>query len=1153
MKHGKLLFATVCFLLPLSCFAAFAGEGILLEVTAGKADVTDWVAEATLDLAAARSLLGVKGRPDRIAVYEVDASGSAGARVSAQVDSAGGKGLYTVAWRVPGELAAGARRSFVVRFEGGAPLVDERAIIVVSSPDAITVANGDILLDHTRGAGGMIGRVTVAGASASLSWADKIFDGTVYYLANHSAERMEVAADGPLRAVIETEGAYTGGKGAPSKPRAAYRFTTYAGLPFALVEADVTQNFAHQWRSLHFIEMQIGAAGFTHVVTDKFSGALKQAGKFSEGSEWAAVYNEKLLLATCASQGPGVWDGGGGHYGAYLRAGTAPMTTLRYPWKAAIVFAPGRKALEDKTVQRWSAILADPPAVSVSFDKLGLRVAQAAQAVRERETSVENLTGSAWATTHVAVTLARQQADIARERLRAGAFRESLDAIRSCRETLDIEAQDADVEIRGAVQAGVVMGHPFLANGHAAFLWSKGADGSGLMSIFDRKSGREILKARPSEATLWEIAVKQARGGKTYTNVGARCTVTREATDEEGRLEFRWSGDVDVELSAHLAAGDALLRCRLSADTESDTAGLVTVTFPLIAGVAPLTEGARGDSILETWGLGWQKPSPLVTGKVSSTNYPRGMQFTALLGDARGIYFAEEDGDANRKEITWTPDANTQTLTFSISHPVLNWGAEKPVREYESPGDVVCGPFQGDWYDAARIYRKWALTAPWCAKGPIYEREDYPQWLAKAPYWTIGYPGSEEGVQRELEKHAFYEIPTMVSHTYDYYFPAHQDDRYPEHWPPKLGSEGFKNAVRQLQAKGIRIVPYVNGWVWDEDTESFRTKDAKNKGALWGPDGGLYTMTSYGGGQRLTGMCPASKLWRDEMLFMVQELVGRYGVDGVYFDFLSIHTSDCYNKDHGHAICGGNFWTKAVHELYEECRALAKELNPEAMITGEDIAEYCIDVHDTFLCMGKTGTNAPLFPAVYHGYANVFGGEQNKMSFVVLGRWWLLGAQNGWRGPEHGMTGRPPYEHWAPAGQYYKRLLKCRWEFATPYLGYGEMLRPPRIEGELPTITEQAGYGPFTVKTIEGSAWKAPDGSVGVFFLNYDDKNAHTFTWTTDLAEVAGLDASNKLRISRWKPEGGLETLRETAGGVLTKTVQAQPLDIIALKVEEIR
>jgi hypothetical protein len=1132
-----------------------APAGVEVTVTCGKVAVTDWIAEVTLDLPTAQKLVGASGPAERVAVYETTGPDAA-VRVASQVDASGEQGPYTVAWQVPGELPAQAVRTFAIRFEDTAPgAAVERAVAVSATDDTVTVTNGDLVLEHSRGSGGMISRVTVAGAAAALNWNDKIFDGQVYYLANHRAGKLEVKAAGPLRAVVEATGEYLDAEAqAPSRPRALYRFTSYAGMPFALVEATVTQTFAHQWISLHFIEMQIGAAGFTDYATEQTAGPLAQEGQFHAGQEWAAVYNEKVLIAACASESAGVWDGGGGNYGAYLRSGSSPLDTVHRPWRGALVFGAGRQALDAKLVQRWSEILRNPPSVRLRFEPLEVRVAAAEAALREKEGALVSLSGRQWAVGHVAVRLAGVQVASARQFLATGCFSCALAAVMDADADLGERADAVDLREQGSIMAGMVLDCPFLANDQVAYVWSRRAYGMGIMSIYDRRHGREMLNVDPRTAPLWEIAVKTLGGGATYSSVGGHCGASFDADDKAGRLHLSWQGnDSRVQVEMRLDAGEPLLHARLSAETLQSNTGLLTVTFPVIKGILPLTPGATGDMVLETAGLGGQKPSPLTSGKISSTEYPSGMQFSALLGGGRGFYVAEEDGQANRKQLTWTPDSARGTLDFAISHPVLNWGAAKPVNAYTSPGAVVCGPFTGDWYDAARLYRGWALTAPWCAKGPIYQRQDYPQWLRTAPYWTISHLGDESGIQAEIEKQAFYGIPTMIAHTYGYFFTPTQDDRFPEAWPPKLGSEGFRQAVKQLQGKGIRIVPYILGWTWDEGTDSFRMKDAKNQGAMWGPNGELTTHTSYGGGERFTAMCPASKLWRDEMLSWTRELVGRYGVDGVYYDFLTIHTSDCYNQAHGHAIGGGNYWTQAVHGLYEECRALAKELNPEAMITGEDVAEYCIDVHDTFLCMGKTGTSAPLFQAVYHGYANVFGADINQLKTVFLGRPWLLGLQNGWHNTEEPMIGKAPYQQYAYLGEYYRRLLRCRWEFANPYLGWGEMLRPPGIAGDLPVISERDVYGPFTVPAVEGSAWKAPDGSVGLFFLNYDEKSAHTFTWTTDLAEIAGLDATTPVRISRWTPAAGLTQLREMAGGVLAETLEAQPLDIVAYKVEKVK
>ena len=137
-------------------------------------------------------------------------------------------------------------------------------------------------------------------------------------------------------------------------------------------------------------------------------------------------------------------------------------------------------------------------------------------------------------------------------------------------------------------------------------------------------------------------------------------------------------------------------------------------------------------------------------------------------------------------------------------------------------------------------------------------------------------------------------------------------------------------------------------------------------------------------------------------------------------------------------------------------------------------------------------------------------------------------------------------------GVYYRNLLRCNVAFAHPYLAYGEMLRPPQIEGDLPVLPgSPCGQyqAAFPVKAIEGSAWQAFDGSVGLFFLNYDSRE-HEFTWTTDLNEFAGLDKSRKLKVTGWSEDKGEETVGVWTGGVVKKTMTIGPWGLIALKLE---
>jgi len=173
------------------------------------------------------------------------------------------------------------------------------------------------------------------------------------------------------------------------------------------------------------------------------------------------------------------------------------------------------------------------------------------------------------------------------------------------------------------------------------------------------------------------------------------------------------------------------------------------------------------------------------------------------------------------------------------------------------------------------------------------------------------------------------------------------------------------------------------------------------------------------------------------------------------------------------------------------------------------------------------------------------------------GHWWLAGNQNGWHlweetlGPA--LKGDPAYEQWVGHGEYYARLLRCHYHFGRPYLAYGEMLRPPRLQIDPPLPPESGRDYGIAGTRLEGSAWKAPDGSVGVFFLNYDRDRAHEFTWSADLEEGAGWDAATPVAVSRWTEEDGLVREAREAGGRITRIETIGPWGLVALKLEVAR
>lgn len=50
------------------------------------------------------------------------------------------------------------------------------------------------------------------------------------------------------------------------------------------------------------------------------------------------------------------------------------------------------------------------------------------------------------------------------------------------------------------------------------------------------------------------------------------------------------------------------------------------------------------------------------------------------------------------------------------------------------------------------------------------------------------------------------------------------DNDYPHFFPAK---DGFVKAVRDLEDAGVRVMPYINGRLWDADLDDFKSEGIK--------------------------------------------------------------------------------------------------------------------------------------------------------------------------------------------------------------------------------------------------------------------------------------------------------------------------------------
>ena len=362
---------------------------------------------------------------------------------------------------------------------------------------------------------------------------------------------------------------------------------------------------------------------------------------------------------------------------------------------------------------------------------------------------------------------------------------------------------------------------------------------------------------------------------------------------------------------------------------------------------------------------------------------------TAFMADGEGLYFAAHDGEGRTKILRWSAhgDAWFETL-------VENAGV--PGRAADGPGyPVVSAPFRGDWWQAAKIYRAWALRQRWAAKGPIVYRRDHPRALSEVDTWFRLSSSMRPDTAAALVSRTRPDLKTGFRYYSWNVEVSGQDNGYPNFTP----RPNTKDVVADAKARGIVVMPYVNGKIWDSALPSYRDVVPW---MITDEKGGIVAVTYSG--RPFGVVCPSVPGWREKLLEMEHVVVDTVGANGIYYDQIGIAPGKpCWNPAHGHPLGGGRWWTAGYHDALAAVRARTE---PKGVsISTEGIDEVYMDVVDAFLVVGRQAhqEDIPFFPAVYSGYTVYFNTEVNETDsppalFAYLAQMTFQGVSTGtWR------------------------------------------------------------------------------------------------------------------------------------------------------------
>jgi hypothetical protein len=693
----------------------------------------------------------------------------------------------------------------------------------------------------------------------------------------------------------------------------------------------------------------------------------------------------------------------------------------------------------------------------------------------------------------------------------------------------------------------------------ARFEFTSPEQGLLLRSLVDRATDTEFLPDAGEGLSVWEVVLLNAERKlcAVQAKPGARYAASRgRAGATVHRL--RWSrldlpdapGALDVEVQITVPPGDRLSYWSIQVTNRSTAWGAWEVRFPRLEHLGPIGEPSD-DLFLDPMIQGRLTPNPYL--HLQKTTYMRdapmqtagqsihypgyaSFQMCALYNPARaGLYYAAYDGAGYYKHFSFGPKDDGRTLDLFVKH--FPEGQGLPGTGYTSPFPVVIGAFQGDWFTAAKLYRQWAVKQVWCSRGTLEQRADVAQWYKDLAVWEF-ITANSYGAMHHYRN--LLGVP-WANHWNYIWKPNGQGDKgSPDLFPPKGGAEQMRAETAKLQDAGVYTVPYFLGSCLDVkspqyaewDMEPVLVRGGESHYALGNPN--TPYIWNYGPETQYAWPCPHLDFWHEKATAVIKQIM-ELGATGVYLDTTTGNAFQCFSKDHGHTVGGGNYWAQGNRRYMKRVRETIKAANPEGVVTGENPCEVYNDLMDGYLLyVAHFPTSVPAFQAIYGDYVGTYG--QFLSSPAKIGEDYPFMLPMGIcfiNGDQFGCTARTDYTTQPPGANdmaWLRRLAHFRVKVVHRYVGLGEMLRPPTIENDLPQISgwwwDWPEKPPWITRTVTRpavlhSAWKASDGSVGIVFLNISEQPQQVafhlqgvqygFPAKADLAmTVLGLDAKEQ-------------------------------------------
>ena len=470
--------------------------------------------------------------------------------------------------------------------------------------------------------------------------------------------------------------------------------------------------------------------------------------------------------------------------------------------------------------------------------------------------------------------------------------------------------------------------------------------------LIDVASGYDFVVVPNYWGTPFNLAVR-VDGQMEYPSAGSASTSSFESerTGTGLLLRFGYSGfrmvsgrvlDMGVRYTVEIPDAGLLTYWRISVDNREELP-VESVGFPTIVGLGAIGADPRQEYLAYPIMSGTLYRDPLhnlPVGRGVLAQYPSSfatMQFAAYYSAERklGLYLAAYDTDAYIKELQILKPSEEYLLATCFR--ALEQG---PRNSYESSYPVVVGPFRGEWFDAANMYREWALQQEWVKKEPAPEwfpKVNIYQWLYTLPF---GYDAKPFRVVPDVAKDTAAQMGSPSAITWIGWERVGWYSYWPDVFPPKEGWESFDRSVAGTHEAGDRI--FLIADVGGQSSVASNWEEAK-PWAVRQPDGSLALWPYSEATARETAtisttfatMCPATAYWQAKLGEVLGTLAA-HGADIVQLDGFPVNQPLlCMDASHGHPLGGGNWWTKGYLDAFRRAKSAAGEAGTPLLYSAE--------------------------------------------------------------------------------------------------------------------------------------------------------------------------------------------------------------------------